>query len=169
MKIKSFFSSTVSAAIAMARHELGPEAMLVHSRNAPPEARHLGTYEVVFATGAAAGGPDTAPLAERQALLAPPPPHDRIAEEVAELKKQLDHMRRALTKSAFAPTEWLGRSPAMSGAYAQLTASDVASPLAREIVQAAAARAADSGAGRSGEPRPFEETGQGAERWRGAL
>jgi flagellar biosynthesis protein FlhF len=170
MKIKSFFSNTVSDAIAMARRELGPEAMLVHSRNAPPEARHLGTYEVVFATGVAAGGPDTAPSTDRRALPAPSPPaHDRMADGVAELKKQLDSMRRALTNSAFAPTEWLGRSPALSEAYAQLAASDVASPLAREIVQAAAARAAESAAGRSRDPRPFEEAGQGAERWRDAL
>ena len=34
----------------MARQELGPDAMLVNSRKASLEARHLGAYEVVFAT-----------------------------------------------------------------------------------------------------------------------
>ena len=32
MKIKSYYSRTVQDAIAMARQELGPEAMLVNSR-----------------------------------------------------------------------------------------------------------------------------------------
>jgi flagellar biosynthesis protein FlhF len=45
----------------------------------------------------------------------------------------------------------------------------VAPKLAREIVQAAAVRAAASAGGRSREPRPFEEPGQGAERWQGAI
>ena len=57
MKIKSYFSRTVEDAMAMASQELGPEAMLVNSRKAPPEARHLGEYEVVFANGIHAGEP----------------------------------------------------------------------------------------------------------------
>ena len=42
MKIKSYFAHTVEDAMAQAREELGPEAMLVNSRKASPEARHLG-------------------------------------------------------------------------------------------------------------------------------
>ena len=49
MKIKSYFAPTVEDAMAMARRELGPEAMLVNSRRAPPEPRGRGEYEVVFA------------------------------------------------------------------------------------------------------------------------
>ena len=49
MKIKSYYSRSVEIAIAEAREELGPEAMLVESRKAAPEARHLGEYEVIFA------------------------------------------------------------------------------------------------------------------------
>jgi flagellar biosynthesis protein FlhF len=48
MTIKSFFADTVAAAIREARAELGEEAMLLKSRRAPEEARHLGAYEVVF-------------------------------------------------------------------------------------------------------------------------
>lgn len=48
MTIKSFFADTVAAAIREARAELGEEAMLLKSRRAPDEARHLGAYEVVF-------------------------------------------------------------------------------------------------------------------------
>ncbi|HZY73127.1 MAG TPA: hypothetical protein VFE22_08485, partial [Edaphobacter sp.] len=36
-------------AIDQAQQELGPDALLLNSREAPPEARHLGAFEVVFA------------------------------------------------------------------------------------------------------------------------
>ena len=135
MKIKSYFARSVEDAIGMARHELGVEAMLVQSRKAPPEARHLGEYEVVFASDLERG----AAMDERPAeSLAP----ERLAGEVAELKKQLEGMRRALTKSAFAPAPWLGVAPEWSEWYAVLTAKEVAPDLAREIVQAAASKSA---------------------------
>lgn len=50
LRIKTYFSTSVESAVELARRELGPEAMLVNSRQAPDEARHLGRYEVVFAT-----------------------------------------------------------------------------------------------------------------------
>jgi len=135
MKIKSYFSRTVEDAMAQARQELGADAMLMESRRAPVEARHLGEYEVVFASplpGAASAA--AVPNAE--------PVPQRLATEVSELKKQLEAMRRALTKSAFAPPQWLGASPQWSESYALLAAHDVTPGLAREIVQAAASRAA---------------------------
>ncbi len=49
MKLKSYFAGTVEAAMALAREELGPDAMLVHSKRTTPETRHIGQYEVVFA------------------------------------------------------------------------------------------------------------------------
>ena len=134
MKIKSYFSSSVEEALGRARRELGDEAILVQSRKAPPEARHLGEYEVVFAAGAgdpAARGPGE-----------PTAPH-HLAGEVAELKRQLDAMRRALTRSAFAPAQHL--APELSEIYALLAAHEVAPDLAWELVQAAAARAGWTG------------------------
>ena len=55
MKIKSYYARTVEDAMAAARQEMGGEAMLVNSRKAPVEARHLGEYEVVFASIGTAG------------------------------------------------------------------------------------------------------------------
>ncbi len=52
MRIKSFFSSSVDAALCEARRELGPEAMLIESRRSAPESRRLGEYEVVCAVTA---------------------------------------------------------------------------------------------------------------------
>lgn len=49
MRIKSYFAASVQAAIAIARREFGDGVTLVTSHIAPPDARHLGEYEVVFA------------------------------------------------------------------------------------------------------------------------
>ncbi|MDE3167484.1 MAG: hypothetical protein KGN36_16910 [Acidobacteriota bacterium] len=139
MKIKSYYSRTVEDALASARAELGPEAMLVNSRKAPIQTRHLGEYEVVFASlapdeespeGAAVPPPETPPS----------PSNDRLSSEVADLKKELEGMRRVLTRTAYAPQQWGGGSQDSAEAYAALTAADVSPELAREIVQAAAAR-----------------------------
>jgi hypothetical protein len=61
MKIKSYYSHTVEDAMAAARHEMRQDAMLVNSRKATPEVRHLGEY-VVFAGIATAVAPAEAPL-----------------------------------------------------------------------------------------------------------
>jgi flagellar biosynthesis protein FlhF len=142
MKIKSYYSPTVEDAMAMARQELGAEAMLLNSRRTPPEARHLGEYEVVFATQTAAGEAVEALAASALAPLLPaaPPPGDRLSSEVSELRRELESIRRTLTRSAFAPPQWLGSSPDLSNAYAVLTAGEVAPELAREIVQCAESR-----------------------------
>ncbi len=153
MKIKSYFSRSPESAIAMARQELGAEAVLVDSRKAPPESRHLGEYEVVFACDA--------PREETGESF---PVADRLSTEVAQLKKELEGMRRTLTRTAYAPSNWQGASPCLLDAYAMLTAADVAPELAREIAETAEARIATLGANgqrvtlfsRSGEasPRP---------------
>ena len=68
MRIKSYFTSTVDAAIAQAKLELGEDALLIESKLASPETRHLGAYEVVFGTPVAAevpasgqSGPESSP------------------------------------------------------------------------------------------------------------
>src|SRR4051812_40093160 len=118
MRIKSYFSRTVEDAMASARQELGAEAMLVNTRKASPESRHLGDYEVVFATL------DQQSEASPSAAPAPQPAGDRLSMEVAELKKELEGMRRALTRTAYAPAQWAGVPQDISDAYAALTAAE---------------------------------------------
>ena len=48
IRVKSYFATSIPDAIDLARKELGPDALLLNSRQAPPEARHLGPIEVVF-------------------------------------------------------------------------------------------------------------------------
>ena len=139
MRIKSYFSRTVEDALAAASQELGPEAMLLNSRKAPPESRHLGEYEVVFANDL----PDseaTPAIGEQAILRAAPSGGDQLSRDVADLKRDLESMRRALTRSVMPPSQWAGSSPDQSDAYTTLTSSDIAPELAREIVQAAEGR-----------------------------
>jgi flagellar biosynthesis protein FlhF len=138
MKIKSYFARTVEDAMARASQEMGPEAMLVNSRRAPVEARHLGEYEVAFATEVPEGAVP-APHSPH-ATAEPAPAADRLSLEVSGLKRELEGMRRVLTRSAFAPSQWSAAPPAVSEAYSLLAASDISPELAREIVQAAEER-----------------------------
>ncbi len=48
MRLKSYFSGTVEAAMQLAAKELGEDALLIHAKPASPETRYLGAYEVVF-------------------------------------------------------------------------------------------------------------------------
>jgi len=140
MRIKSYYAHAVEDAMSMARQELGPEAMLVNTRKAPPEARHLGEYEVVFATdlplpeGSPAEAPDDSSAAPRSSAFGA---GERLAREVGELKKELEGMRRTLQRTAFAPAEWSGALPGYSDAYSMLLASDLDPDTIREILQAA--------------------------------
>lgn len=49
MQTKTYFASSVPAALEVARKELGADAMLVNSRPSPPEVRSFGRLEVTFA------------------------------------------------------------------------------------------------------------------------
>jgi flagellar biosynthesis protein FlhF len=59
LQMKTYFSTTVEAAVELARRELGSEAMLVNSRPAGEDVKHLGRYEVIFATGGPTPDPRT--------------------------------------------------------------------------------------------------------------
>ena len=128
--------------MALARGEIGPDAMLVNSRRTPPESRHLGDYEVVIATElAVADGTDASPSTSPRAA-AKRPGGDRLLADVAQLKKELEGMRRALARTAFTPASWQASADGKE-AYAALAASDLSPELAREVVAAAEARLSD--------------------------
>ena len=141
MKIKSYYSRSVEDAIASARAELGPEAMLVNSRKAPIQTRHLGEYEVVFATLAPGEATADVPASSPETITSVPGmSHDRLSHEVADLKRELEGMRHVLTRTAYSPQQWAGGSQDLSEAFAALSAAEVSPELAQEIVQAVGAR-----------------------------
>ncbi len=137
MKIKSYFANTVENAMAQARQELGPDAMLMNSRKSSIETRHLGVYEVVFVTDMPGDQEDTAGAGALKSA-----DGDRLTQQMAELKKELEGMRRTFTRSAMAPAAWRDSSPDGSDAYNALAASELSPELAREIIDAAEARIA---------------------------
>ncbi len=92
MKLKSYFSATVEAAMEQARKELGEDALLVNARPATPETRYLGAYEVVFGLLP----PEPAPVA--------PVGQDPIRSELADLRRQLDRLRMAPADRAIPPS-----------------------------------------------------------------
>src|ERR1700735_4356077 len=96
MRIKSFYASTVEGAVALARRDLGSEAMLVQSRKSPIESRHLGEYEVVCAIM-----PETESAKPVQGALEDQVHDSRLSRELAELRKQLDVMGKTITRSAW--------------------------------------------------------------------
>src|SRR4051794_34226678 len=100
IRLKSYFSGTVEAAMTLARKEMGEDAMLIHSRPARPESRHLGIYEVVF--GLYPNGEEPAePLEEDRGqgtrTEGPPAPvmtqeQDSLARQVAALRQEMERM-----------------------------------------------------------------------------
>jgi flagellar biosynthesis protein FlhF len=63
--LKSFFADSVEETLDRARLELGPDALLLHERETPPESRHLGAFEVVFGIKPATPRPTSLVSGER--------------------------------------------------------------------------------------------------------
>jgi flagellar biosynthesis protein FlhF len=128
MKIKSYFADTVETAMALARQELGADAMLVHSKRAAPESRHLGDYEVVFAVEEGQAVPPTrgANSADRD------PGLDRLADDIASMRKQIERMAAAM---AFAvPGQAPGiTAPEAAQAFAALIRTGTDPEIAHEL------------------------------------
>ena len=148
MKLKSFFAGSVEAALGLAREELGADAILVNSRQAPPEAKHLGAYEVV-----AAWMPDQArPAAEATAGAARPAGEaqptarsgadESLCREVAELRRQMDRMRRAVWQTGLSRGQAAPLAGAKTEVLSLLLEADIDPPLAQEIAACVEARLA---------------------------
>jgi len=134
MRMKSYFVASVEAAMEQAREELGPEALLVNSRKAPPEAQGLGEYEVVFAlVPEKAGQPATAQLRCE-------PAEDPVMRELARLRKQVEEMGSALTGLNAHAAAWSVPAPEFGETFSRLVEHDFSIDVARKIVKLAHAR-----------------------------
>jgi len=136
MRIKSFYANTVEEAVALGRREMGPEAMLVESRKATIEARHLGEYEVVCALVPEAEPPGVPQTPEEIG-----PRDARLAIELSEMRRQLDLMGKTITRSAYSSAGWGAARPELSESHARLMATDIEGELVHEILNAAERRA----------------------------
>jgi flagellar biosynthesis protein FlhF len=132
--VKSFFAESIQAAMERARIELGTDALLINSREAPEEARHLGKYEVVFGAWSDPSAQPGSPLAKVEAL-----------------RQQVDEIRELLIgAAAAAPAQ---RSQGELIALALIEAG-VEPALAREIGEATRQRVARLSVPRIGVARP---------------
>ncbi len=139
-----------------ARRELGSDATLVTSHSTGPEARHLGDYEVVFATElpetrppahvtdrrvtTAPVTPAPAPPPATIAVQAPPTPAmDSMLAEIRDLGRLFLSWRQASIRSAGQP-RWIMGNPQLEQAYAELTQSEVDPDLAQQLLAAVQAR-----------------------------
>jgi flagellar biosynthesis protein FlhF len=139
MRIKSYFAESVEEAMDKARTELGSEAMLMNSKATEPEFRHLGRYEVVFGLAfadAGPAGPQTSP-----ALPAPNGRPDTLAQEIADLRRQIETVRRSMSRQSF-HMRWTapGAAPELGGLYLRLLNADFSDECAHELVQAVETR-----------------------------
>ncbi len=128
MRLKSYFAGTVEAAMRLARRELGEEALLMNSRSAPPEARHLGRYEVVFAADAvsvAAGAVGAQAAGHDQA--------SPLSGEVTQLRRELDRLAAVIERAHLRPGRF---QPWLDEVCAELLASDLAPDLVYEVGRA---------------------------------
>lgn len=133
MKLKSYFARNVKTALEMARVEMGPDAMLVESRKAPPEARRQGEWEVIMApaqedgASAPAMGNAPAPAAGSQELA-------RFTAEMAEMRRQIERMAASVNRSTALQSARSFPQPELAEVFAALTESGVEPELAHHIV-----------------------------------
>jgi len=134
--VKSYFAASVVEAMERARLELGPDALLMNTREAPPEARHLGECEVVFGVRPTAAPTGGAPLT--------------AIDPVADLRQRMEELREIVCRLAPAGDPQPG-CPTVIGE--QLSKAGVTEALAAEIESAVQQRLRGRGVVRIGRPK----------------
>jgi len=132
MRLKSYFSGTVEAAVELAHKELGEDALLINARPSTLETRNLGAYEVVF------GVP---PKAEGEAVLktiltvpVKASANESLAQDVAELRREIERMAQSLRGGGVL----LNQAQAPSDLYNVLIENELDRELAQQVAAGAA-------------------------------
>jgi flagellar biosynthesis protein FlhF len=133
MKLKSFFANSIEEAIRLARHELGPEAMLVNSKRTAVEARHLGAYEVVVCAEAPEPAAKSAPQERHRPQPAASLPVDKLAHDVSELKQRMEKLALVLARSG-SGMAGVAFDPELSQIFNTLADAELDTELAYDIV-----------------------------------
>ncbi|MFN7937918.1 MAG: hypothetical protein U0R19_31605 [Bryobacteraceae bacterium] len=146
MRLKSYFAATVESAMHQARHELGDEAMLLDSRPAGPQAKHMGAYEVVFALPETAPRDTASPVFPQTAASKEPA---RFSTDLADLRRELDRMRNSVERSSSlaAAAAGLLHDPDVARCYSELIAADILPEIAQELVVSCAGSPSRDGGG----------------------
>jgi flagellar biosynthesis protein FlhF len=136
VRLKSYFASSVQAAMQEARTEMGVDAILVTTRTAAPEARHLGEYEVVFAADFPESAAAPSASAAKTARPAPTEQSAALNEISAKLKELRSHFaswQRTRVHDAGQPS-WMVGNEALEEAFATLIDADVDRECALELM-----------------------------------
>src|SRR3984893_13087928 len=157
MRMKSYFAPTVEAAMDQARHEMGPEPLLVNSRKAPPEARAMGEYEAVLAV--LAEGPD-ARLQRDQGpstrARSEASQEDPVVRELIRLRRQIEEMGTALSGLNANASFGAVPAPEFGEVFSRLIEHGFSGDLAKKIVRQAHARLDADPASWSRRKQPFD-------------
>jgi flagellar biosynthesis protein FlhF len=127
-EVKSYFTETVEAALALAKSELGEDAVLLGSRKTTQG--EAAAYEVRF-LASSADAPVAQPAVGDSA---------RMARELAEMRRQIESMYQALSKAVWSPPRWLAPSSALAELLSLLVQAEIDGELAQDIVDAVYAR-----------------------------
>lgn len=137
MRLKSYFAATVEAAMNTARLELGDDAMLVSTKRTTEESSHLGDYEVVFAT---AVSPDSRAVVATsqyegagQFAAVKMRPMDKLSEEVAGLKREMEKLGSALSRSTVGIAS-IAANRNLAEAFSQLIAAELDAVVAQNVI-----------------------------------
>jgi flagellar biosynthesis protein FlhF len=164
--VKSFFAESIQVAMQRARAELGTDALLLNSRDAPPEARHLGAFEVVFATCTEAveqySAPVTPPAPAPVAVPAAAPiPFAQPATSISSVSKEpslstgTETLRRRLETLLNRMTPLAAGQRNQNSVIAKtLIEAGLEPSFAREVESASRQRVARRSVLRIGSPRP---------------
>jgi flagellar biosynthesis protein FlhF len=149
METKTYFASSVQAAMETARRELGPDAMLVTSRPSPESARAFGRLEVTFAWDAAAfrdrGEEEpgrTLPVMSAMSLAAESRRQPREA-GLEDIRLEISELRAALGRNGAVSARNEAGNPAQAvpavnnAAVQALLETGMETEMARQIVTAA--------------------------------
>lgn len=127
---KAYFARTLEAALAAARRELGPDALLVEAGPAGPE-EAAGSYRVVC-EGPEEGAAGEAARSEETRAAARSAPQDALQNRLARLERTLEMVAGAVAG--------LDPAPGMAALQAELTAQDFPAHWTLALLRAARAR-----------------------------
>ena len=142
MRMKSYFANSVKVAMEQARRELGSDATLVTGHAAGSDARHLGEYEVVFATELSEASAAEVRGINSRAIAAPartqepsPASADSMLAEIRDLRRLFQSWRQASVRFAGQP-HWISGNPELEAVYAELIQAEVDPDLAQQLLAA---------------------------------
>ena len=135
--VKSYFAASVVEAMERARVELGADALLLNTREAPPEARHLGECEVVFGV-------------RPQVAVAALGASEATVDPVADLRQRMKELRQMVRRLAPASDQKPERP---TGLVEELSKAGVTPALAAEIDSAVQQRLRGRGVVQIGRPK----------------